>query len=179
MYRLPILVVAGSALLGGTLQAQQHDPTRHGLQQRYAGLQDRTIEALSDGQVADLKAGRGIGLALAAELNGYPGPLHTLGFAEALKLTGAQRSRIKDLYDAMRAEAIVAGEALIRAEAALDKLFAEGKADENGLDSAMRSVGHAYVVLRRTHLRYHLLTKAILTQEQVVAYDHLRGYGKK
>jgi hypothetical protein len=38
------------------------------------GMQSRPIKALSDQQVSDLRAGRGMGLALAAELNGYPGP---------------------------------------------------------------------------------------------------------
>jgi len=41
-------------------------------QQPYAGLQNRSIKTLSDQQIADLNAGRGMGLALAAELNGYP-----------------------------------------------------------------------------------------------------------
>ena len=41
-------------------------------QQPYAGFEARTIKALSDQQLADLRAGRGMGLALAAELNGYP-----------------------------------------------------------------------------------------------------------
>jgi Spy/CpxP family protein refolding chaperone len=94
-------------------------------------------------------------------------------------LTAEQRSGIKSLYDAMRAEAAIAGGDLIRTEAALDKLFAEGNADANALEGAMRGVGHAYMVLRRTHLAYHLLTKAILTREQVMAYKDLRGYGKK
>lgn len=40
----------------------------------YAGMQSRPIKALSDKQVSDLRAGRGMGLALAAELNGYLGP---------------------------------------------------------------------------------------------------------
>jgi hypothetical protein len=179
MYRpLALAVAVGSALLCGSLEAQ-HDRAKHNLHKPYAGLDTRTIKALSEDQLEDLRVGRGMGLALAAELNGYPGPLHTLELAEALKLTVEQRSRIKDLYDAMRAEAIIAGEALIRAEAALDKLFAEGNAQVNNLESAMRGVGHAHMVLRRTHLSYHLLTKAILTRDQVVAYSDLRGYGKK
>ena len=36
----------------------------------YAGMQTRPIKALSDQQFSDLNAGRGMGLALAAELNG-------------------------------------------------------------------------------------------------------------
>ena len=49
--------------------------------QPYAGLQARPVKALSDQQIADLRAGRGMGLALAAELNGYPGPMHVLELA--------------------------------------------------------------------------------------------------
>jgi hypothetical protein len=45
------------------------------LAQSYAGMQARSIKSLSEQQVADLSAGRGMGLALAAELNGYPGRL--------------------------------------------------------------------------------------------------------
>ena len=59
----------------------------------YAGMQSRPIKALSDQQVSDLRAGRGMGLALAAELNGYPGPSHVLEFADQLELSAEQRSR--------------------------------------------------------------------------------------
>ena len=58
----------------------------------YAGMQARPIKALSDQQIADLKAGRGMGLALAAELNGYPGPLHVLELADKLDLSAEQRT---------------------------------------------------------------------------------------
>lgn len=37
----------------------------------YSGMQTREVKALSNQQAADLQAGRGMGLALAAELNGY------------------------------------------------------------------------------------------------------------
>ena len=36
----------------------------------YAGMQTRPIKALSEQQIADLSAGRGMGLALAAEHSG-------------------------------------------------------------------------------------------------------------
>jgi hypothetical protein len=48
----------------------------------YSGMQSRSNKSLSDLQVADLQSGRGMGLALAAELNGYPGPSHVLELAE-------------------------------------------------------------------------------------------------
>jgi hypothetical protein len=45
---------------------------------------DRPIKALSAEQIADLKAGQGLSLALAAELNGYPGPRHVLELGKQL-----------------------------------------------------------------------------------------------
>jgi hypothetical protein len=56
----------------------------------YSGMETRSVKALSE-QIADLEAGRWMGLALAAELNGYPGPTHVLELAEALTLTSKQR----------------------------------------------------------------------------------------
>jgi hypothetical protein len=77
-------------------------------QSPYAGLQTRSIKALSEEQIADLKAGRGMGLALPAELNGYPGPAHLLELSDKLELSADQRARIKQLFDAMKAEAFFA-----------------------------------------------------------------------
>ena len=68
--KLVLAVLAGVVLLGpASAQHQQHHQTP------YAGLQQRTVKALSDEQLSDLNAGRGMGLALAGELNGYPGTL--------------------------------------------------------------------------------------------------------
>src|SRR5918996_42849 len=93
--------------------------------QPYAGMQARPVKALSDQQIADLRAGRGMGLALAAELNGYPGPLHVLEHADALGLTAEQRARTQSLFDAMKAEAVPLGERLIAEERDLDQAFAQ------------------------------------------------------
>jgi hypothetical protein len=43
----------------------------------YAGEQGRAIKALSQKEVSDLLDGAGMGYAKAAELNRYPGPMHT------------------------------------------------------------------------------------------------------
>src|SRR3954451_493335 len=90
----------------------------------YAGMQTRSIKALSDQQIADLGAGRGMGLALAAELNGYPGPSHVLELADKLELSAEQRARVQRLFDSMKAEALPLGTRLIEQEADLDKQFA-------------------------------------------------------
>src|SRR5207237_471701 len=62
----------------------------HGQSHPYVALTDRPIKALSDDDVANLRAGRGMGMALSAELNRYPGPSHVLENDAALGLTDSQ-----------------------------------------------------------------------------------------
>src|SRR5687767_11125254 len=50
----------------------------------YVGQEDRAIKALDAKDVDGLLAGSGMGYAKAAELNGYPGPMHVLELAEKL-----------------------------------------------------------------------------------------------
>src|SRR5437588_1991114 len=89
----------------------------------YAGMQTRSIKALSEQQVADLSAGRGMGLALAAELNGYPGPVHLLELADQIGLSDQQRAGIRQLFESMTAEALPLGKRLLEQEASLDNQF--------------------------------------------------------
>ena len=145
--------------------------------QPYAGMEIRVIKALSAQQIADLKAGRGMGLALAAELNGYPGPRHTLDLADQLSLSGEQRTSVQRLFDDMTAEATQLGERLIQQEAQLDRLFAERTASFEALNAATAAIGETQGALRQVHLKYHLLTTPLLTPRQVRRYAELRGYG--
>ena len=77
--------------------------------QPYAGLEHRPIKALSQQQVDDLRAGRGMGLALAAELNGYPGPSHVLELGDRIDLTADQRIRVQRLFECHEARGGPAG----------------------------------------------------------------------
>ena len=101
----------------------------------YAGFDARAVKALSEQQIADLRAGRGMSMALPAELNGYPGPAHVLENAEALSLSPDQLARTKALFESMKAEAIPLGERLIDEEAMLDRLFATGRIDAANLET--------------------------------------------
>ena len=145
-------------------------------QQPYAGLEARPIKALSDQQIADLRAGRGMGLALAAELNGYPGPMHVLEMADALDLSSQQRAKIQELFAVMKAEAIPLGERLIAQEAELDKAFANKTITAATLAASTEAIGATHSALRQTHLKYHLSTVEVLTPAQVQRYAELRGY---
>jgi hypothetical protein len=166
-----------AALLFAATQsfAQAHDHQAHQAQS-YSGMQGREIKALSAEEIEQLRSGAGMGLALAAELNGYPGPKHVLELGEELGLTDEQRAATTRAFEEMRAAAIGLGEKIIRAEAHLDGAFADGSIDEETL---ARITSHAAALrgeLRAVHLKAHLKMKAILTAEQVDAYARLRGY---
>jgi Spy/CpxP family protein refolding chaperone len=164
-------LAAGLALLlaGPAVAQTAHQP--------YAGLQARPVKALSEQQISDLQAGRGMGLALPAELNGYPGPLHVLEQAEALALTPGQRARTEALFAAMKAEAVPLGERLIREETELERLFASRTVQPASLEAATVAVGVTQGQLRAAHLRYHLTMMEVLTPDQLRRYGELRGYG--
>ena len=142
----------------------------------YAGFQQREVKALSEQQISDLRAGRGMGLALPGEMNGYPGPLHVLELADQLQLSAAQRQRVQQLFEAMKAEAIPVGETLIQQESALDRQFAEQKISPDVLTQLTAQIGETQGRLRAVHLKYHLTTAELLTAHQRHRYAELRGY---
>jgi len=132
----------------------------------YAGMQTRPIKALSEQQIADLGAGRGMGLALAAELNGYPGPSHVLELADKLELSAEQRASMQRLFDSMKAEATLVGASLIEQETALDRAFASQHISEAALAQLTSQIGETQGRLRAVHLKYHLTTRALLSPAQ-------------
>lgn len=147
-----------------------------GAQQPYAGFEARPIKALSDEQIADLRAGRGMGLALAAELNGYPGPSHVLELAEPLGLSEAQKAKMQEFFAAMKAETVPIGEKLIALETDLNRQFADKTITEAKLVSAMQAIASTQATLRAAHLKYHLATAGLLAPTQIQRYAELRGY---
>ncbi len=142
----------------------------------YAGMQTRPIKALSEQQMADLSAGRGMGLALAADLNGYPGPVHVLELADKLNLSPDQRAGIQRLFDSMKAEAVPLGSRLIEQEADLDRQFAGHTVTPDSLRASTAAVAATQGALRESHLKYHLSTVAVLSPGQIQRYAELRGY---
>lgn len=110
------IIVAGLGL--AISNASSQDPP-------YPRLPERPIKALSPEQVAAYRAGDGMGQALAAELNGYPGPRHVLELVDSLALSADRRAAVQAVFDRMHARAVEFGAAIIAAEAGLDSAFAE------------------------------------------------------
>lgn len=136
----------------------------------------REIKALSAEEVDALLTGQGMGLALAAELNGYPGPKHVLELAVELELTPEQRAAVEGVHASMAREAVELGEKVVAAERRLDALFAGDEAAPDALRATLAELGDLRASLRYAHLAAHLETRALLTAAQVQRYTHLRGY---
>lgn len=78
---------------------------------------------MSAEEIEGYHTGKGLGMALPAELNGYPGPRHVLDLANELNLTDDQQQAIQTLYDGMLPEAIRVGESILEHEAELESAF--------------------------------------------------------
>jgi Spy/CpxP family protein refolding chaperone len=169
MLRLALIVVT-TVSVGAAVLAQA--PTAA----PYAGQQLRDIKALSPEDIRDLVEGRGMGLAKAAELNGYPGPSHVLELAADLRLTPTQRAATEALYQRMLADAKRLGEAILTAERDLDRRFADRRIDAASLRRATTAVAGLQGELRAVHLAAHLEQVTVLTPHQISEYAKRRGY---
>ncbi|MEM1042610.1 MAG: periplasmic heavy metal sensor [Bacteroidota bacterium] len=167
----PLLFLLFLAALPATAQ---HDHQRH--YAAYADDADRAIKALSSQETTGLLEGRGLGLAMAAELNRYPGPLHVLELADSLGLSPEQHAEAQRLFDGVQAEARPLGAQIVEMERHLDALFAGGAATPEDVARITSHLGEARGRLRAVHLSAHIAMRNALTPNQTAAYDRLRGY---
>jgi hypothetical protein len=77
----------------------------------------------------------------------------------------------------MKSEAQPLGSTLIGQESDLDRQFAGKSITPESLKALTAAIAVTQGSLREAHLKYHLLTAAILTPPQMRRYAELRGYG--
>ena len=164
-------------LLAAPVSAQMdHEHHMHSAQSPYVAESANAVKALSPEALDAYRNGTGMGMAIPAELNGYPGPRHILDLADKLQLTGEQRSRIESIYDAMHAGAVRLGAEIVGLETKLDRGFARKTMTPQELESLTSQIAERQGHLRFVHLQAHLAAKDVLTPEQVRQYAKLRGY---
>lgn len=163
---------------GNQQHPRQHPAPSATAQQPYAGEQARAIKSLSAQEQQDWLDGKGLGLAKAAELNGYPGPMHVLEHAAALSLSAQQQEASHKLMAAHKAEVRALGHLLVAAEQALDEAFRRGAARDEDVDRLTQEIGVLQARIRAGHLRTHIAQTALLRPEQIARYQQLRGYSK-
>ena len=143
----------------------------------YAGRETRPLKAIAEADVAGFLEGRGMGLAMPAELNHFPGPRHVLDLAEPLALTAEQKTRAEETFERMRARALPLAKDYVDSERAVEAFFAEPAPDAARLSALVADAGAKLARLREAHLLAHVEMRALLTPAQVARYDDLRGYG--
>ncbi len=117
-----------------------------------------------------------MGMALAAELNRFPGPKHVLELAAELELDEEQIRTAQSIFDDMARSAKRLGREVLREEASLDARFADGTIDPESLARSVQEIARLRGELRLVHLQAHLRMRAAMDDEQVAGYDRLRGY---
>ena len=162
---------SGVARLG----AQTPNPTPHPAP--YGGQQNSSVRGLTEEEIATFRSGTGMGLARPGEINGYPGPRHVLALADELGLSDDQRAAVRALESQVFAETVPLGEQFLERYAALEQAFRDGSITMESLYERTAEIGRIEGELRAAHLKYHLLTKPLLTDEQIARYIQLRGYG--
>lgn len=142
----------------------------------YTGEVDRVIKSLSANDIKDLTLGNGMGLAKAAELNGYPGPKHVLEMQEELLLEKEQLTSIKLIFEEMKSQARSQGKIFISLEKSLNDHFSNATITNDTLESTLKNISEAKNNLRYIHLSAHIKTTEILSKNQIKKYNQLRGY---
>jgi hypothetical protein len=142
----------------------------------YAGQETREIKALSRGEINGYLSGDGMSFAKAAELNHYPGPKHVLALADELQLSEEQRRRSQKVFDDMKTKAVSLGKQLVEKEQLLDSRFAVANISEAELLRLVTEISVLHGNIRAVHLQAHLAERAVLSADQLMRYDALRGY---
>lgn len=173
---VPLMALLALSMPGAGPLTAQHTHDHDGHDTPYAGLHDREIKALSQEEVVGLTQGEGMGFALAAELNGIPGPLHVLDLREELELTREQVEGVRRLFQVMRERTAELGAQVVELERTLDRRFRHRHADGQAIRGLTRRIALLRGEIRAIHLEAHLEVDPLLTQPQRAAYLRLRGY---
>ena len=134
------------------------------------------IKTLTSEQIKNYLNGEGMGLAKTAELNHFPGPKHVLDLSKELKLSQAQIDSTEKIFGMMKEKAVYLGKIIIEKEKQLEQLFGSGKADEVSVKNLVTEIAEYQGELRFTHLNAHIQQKNVLTSEQILTYESMRGY---
>jgi hypothetical protein len=164
--------IAGSIVallwLGATPAMAQH--TDHA-----AHTGGGAIKALTQQQIDAYLNGAGMGLAVPAELNRYPGPLHAIEHADVLGLSSDQLARIRSIRAGVVEKAKALGTRIVGLERELDGLFANGHATAPEVTRVTAEIARVHGELRAVHLVAHIETRALLSPDQIAKYETARG----
>ncbi len=139
-------------------------------------IEEVDLISMSKAEVEGYLAGKGMGLAKIAELNGYPGPKHVMDLSKELQLSPAQVQRTQALYDSMLLDSKSLGVKLVKLERDLEAMFDNQSVNEEKLRGALNQIAAVKANIRYVHLNAHIQQEKILAPSQAAIYSQLRGY---
>jgi hypothetical protein len=168
---LPSLLAVAIALLAGCVS-----PDDGPRESPYADHIGNEVRGLKQAEIDGLRNGGGMGFALAAEANGWPGPLHALELSAELALSAAQEEALRAMRASMLEQAVPLGEEVLAAHKRLEDAFRSGNMTEERLREDVAALEGLYAELRFVHLRTHIEAYDVFTPHQRMEYMRLRGY---
>ena len=163
-------------LVGAVSMAAQHQHHPESATPTPAAMESKHHAFLEEERAA-IGRGEGFGMAMPADMNGYPGPKHILELKKELKLTAEQEAAVQKLMADMKTKALAKGKEVLAAEDRLGQYFKEGRSEAELREETYR-VASLRAELRWVHLGTHLAAKKVLTAEQNAVYTKLRYGGK-
>lgn len=153
LFILAVLVIAISA------RAQSTDS---------AVVKKSPLKTITDEEYTALLNGADLyHMSLAAELNHYPSPVKALKYKKEINLTAEQEAKLKPVVKELRRKILEMGLIVIRNERTLDSIFKYNRVDNGSLIYYANRYGLYQGELRNTILQSCLVTKGILTAQQV------------
>jgi hypothetical protein len=84
--------------------------------------------------------------------------------------------KVKTVFEKMQAESQRIGQTIVQREQLFSQSFANSSITPGELEKQSQSLAELYGQLRATHLKAHLEITPMLSSEQIMAYNSLRGY---
>ena len=137
-------------------------------------IKKSTLKTLTDEEYTALLNGKDLyHMSLAAELNHYPSPEKALKYKKELDLSPQQLAKLNPIVKELRRKILEMGLIIIRNERTLDSIFKYNRLDNGSLIFYANRYGLYQGELRNTILQACLVTKSLLTPQQVRKIESL------
>ncbi|ASU36236.1 hypothetical protein MuYL_4351 [Mucilaginibacter xinganensis] len=137
-------------------------------------IKKSSVKTLTDEEYTALLNGKDLyHMSLAAELNHYPSPQKALQYKKELDLSPQQLTKLNAVVKELRRKTLEMGLIIIRNERTLDSIFKYNKLDNGSLIFYANRYGLYQGELRNVILQSYLVTKNLLTPQQLRKIESL------
>jgi hypothetical protein len=137
---------------------------------------DVDLKGLTKEEIRGWREGRAMTQARVAEKNHYPAPYFALKMVSELALFEDQIAPMRAIHDTLHRRTMQLGRQLLDEETKLELYFEDQEKDPPKLAAIVRESARLRGEIRLMHLEADIETRKILSQDQLVKYEALRGF---